>query len=113
MWVRLVQLSREQLHYESITQNVSLNCIFMNVVKVAMAWLHVLSVYCVQLGGMYGIADPGAPSSTILNTRAVFCSRLPGLGRTGIDGTCGMLGLPPLLTKKTAMMMLPFKLAVS
>ena len=34
---------------------------------------------------MYGITDPGAPSSTVQNTRAVLSSGLCGLGRTGID----------------------------
>ena len=50
---------------------------------------------------MYGITDPGAPSSTVLNTRAVLGSRLCGLDKTGIDAICGMLGLPPLLTKNS------------
>ena len=47
------------------------------------------------------ITDPGAPSSTILNTRAVFGSRLCGLGTTGIDAICGMLGIPLPFTKNS------------
>ena len=91
VWCRCQGL--EQLHYVGIAQNVSLNCIFMNIVKVAMTWLHACSFAVLCVIGRRVSKDPGAPSSTVLNTRAVLGSRLCGLGKTGIDAICGMLGL--------------------
>ena len=58
-----------------------------------------MSFQCTMCPWETCITDPGAPSSNVLNTRAVLGSRLCGLGRTGIDAICGMLGLPPPFTK--------------
>ena len=64
VWCRCQGL--EQLHYVGIAQNVSLNCIFMNIVKVAMTWLHACSFAVLCVIGRRVSKDPGAPSSTVL-----------------------------------------------
>ena len=54
-----------------------------------------MSFQCPDCYWEHCVSDPGDPSSSVLNTRAILGSRLCGLGRSGISAVCGMLGLPP------------------